>query len=328
MVVISPCTQSFIKVMTNPFGSFNDLPCIPDVISIPSFRFSAKSRGIMTVGTAGTGFVALNPWLLVDSNPGSNANGTDFPVQYTTATYTAASAVNTYNGGAFPIGVFGAASNSFLTAATLALIGVQYRLVGAGIRIGYAGSLINRGGRILLWHLQGNANPAPTFSIAQALQDNFSRAVTEKGIEHGVCYQCDNPDLLGYYSFNGYQQSVAGNVNRTCMYLAVDGATAGNSYWFEAVGFFELIGTGMPLQGSESDPIGFAAAMAAKPTIVPNLPYGAVAERSFLSNVMKNLEEGSGRLITAAGNAGMSYLTGQLGRMTVNSLLPTISDVD
>jgi hypothetical protein len=316
-LMINPCTLMYAKVLMNPFGNFKDMPCIPDALSLPSQKYMCKTRGTMQCGTNGTGFVIYNPFLALSSNAGVAGGSSDQPVIYSTSAYTAASGVVTWVpvAGAYPTGVAAANSNSLFTAAQLGG-NIQYRLVGGGIKIEYAGTLLNRGGRVTIYRDAGNNMIANNGTVSTFLQNNLTLQVNERGEEHSVTYFPDNPSFIGYHPYSTFYQPTTGNLDMRALLIVVDGAltTAFNSYTFEAVAYYEMIGNGLTLSSSHADPVGFAAAMSAAPNVLPDHSTKN-NEKTFISRMVDSLATASGRTFGQnVGNVAMG-----LGKMAYQS---------
>lgn len=152
---LSPCAKLYAQALINPFGDFEGMPCIPDLIATPSFKFAARATGIFTIGTTGIGFVAVNPFSLVTSAkqkvPSTSGGSALFqaPVYATTAAYALSGIqVPQCNLNSDPAGFvsslsdspFGAFDNKY-----------KVRLVGCGIKTRYMGKELDRAGRVVLY---------------------------------------------------------------------------------------------------------------------------------------------------------------------------------
>jgi len=115
-VGLSKCALLYAKALTNPFGQFEDLPCVPVAPPVPTYRFRAINRTVFVVPANGTGFVC------VTLSPSNSAN-------------TIFTSTSSYAGSVFAktgVGV-GAAPRANLPFGIFD--GIQGRIVGFGLRI-------------------------------------------------------------------------------------------------------------------------------------------------------------------------------------------------
>ena len=98
-------------------------PCIPDLITLPSYKFGARARGTFQIGTAGVGFVAISPYTGV-ARTASGLSG--FHVYYTSSAYTLAS----YTDVGGTAGLFANYNDTMLDIANLSRKGFQFRVGG------------------------------------------------------------------------------------------------------------------------------------------------------------------------------------------------------
>jgi hypothetical protein len=259
---LSPCASWYAKALTNPNGKFDELPCIPDVISLPSYKYQTQVRGSFQIGTAGSGFVAVKPFVPV------NDIGN---VEFSTGTY----ATTGYQ--PFPTpGILSAGNDSPFTTADLA--GCEVRLVGCGVEVEYQGAEFNRGGLVVLHRQPGNtAITAGINAAGLLLYRTTSQAPALRTKELGVNYRPDTPSQLGYIPFNVPVQA-------STLMVYVEGAVPGMTWWFNVTSFWELIGNRQNPTPSHADPPGHGAVLGAlpvKPPVQsPDVVYRAVVERA------------------------------------------------
>lgn len=120
--------------LLDPFRS-SAAVCVPDYPTVPSRKMYVYSRGFCETGTAGFGFVLVNPFRAVASDVDC--------VFYSNNAYT-----GTLTSATAGVGVVAARSNSDYVNTDLAATSVagRYRIVSAGLRLRYAGTELNRGG--------------------------------------------------------------------------------------------------------------------------------------------------------------------------------------
>jgi len=280
-LTISECTQNYMKAIASPFGDFSEPPCIPDQISIPSFKFSAVSRGGFSAGTNGVGWISVDPWKLAYNNGGPITNFNWAPVTFTLPTYALPGYNWTVAGGAFNTGVAYANGNSQFTTAALGLnnpVLSQYRLVGCGLRVMYSGTELNRGGRLILYRSRGSQDIGHSGAIGPTdlLQDtSFTQEQVTRSWKY-ITYVPDSPDLIGYEPYTRYVAALGGADHYTLL-AYVDGCTPGSSFQLEVIGLFEIIGSYMPTTASHADPVGMGAVISSVPQIIKDTASGMLS---------------------------------------------------
>jgi hypothetical protein len=189
---------------------------------------------------------------------------------------------------------------------------VQFRLVGAGLRVFYQGSEFKRGGQVIL-HRQTQNDSVPIGSNpSQLLQ--FRTTTQAPAIRNTECvtYQPSNFDMLGY-SYNN-------RIAVAPLLIFISGAEPAVSWGFEAVSHFECIGDRQEKTASHSDPTGMAAVMSALPTkvaIAPPTKVEAVVNQRANANVAESSSVTT-MLLNGVGSAikgGMSLLGGPVGNV-------------
>lgn len=141
----STCVRQYAELLADPFRLL-DCWCLPVPPTFPNERLSVFCKGGTATGTAGTGFVAMNPYAMVN---GDNAFASA-PVFASDATWTGTGIAIPSGTSPGSNGVVGYPSNSPYTGADIGPTSddIQYRLVAAGIRILYSGTELDRGGTI------------------------------------------------------------------------------------------------------------------------------------------------------------------------------------
>lgn len=273
---LSDCTRDYASALMNPWD-MESPPCIPDLITLPSYKFGARARGTFQIGTAGVGFVAISPYAGV-------ARQTSFPlsifhVYYTSSAYSLATFTDV--GGTTGLGA--AFNDTPLLLDNLSRKGFQFRTVGCGVKCKYMGSEISRSGRIVEYR-QPNNQAITVGSTAQDLLNNReANTAANDRKEHYVQFRPANQADLYYQD-----QLLFSNPT---MLLLVEGGTPGQSFEYDAVWWFECTGQLLPsLSRSHSDPIGTAAVHGALPL---HQPTGTPAQNSenFLHRVVNFAKE-------------------------------------
>jgi len=214
-------------------------PCIPDIIALPSYKFSTRIRSTMLIGTVGDGWAAVRPFVPVNDQ----ING-----QMTTNLY----AVGGYNPAA-PVGVQNLTNDSPFTTADVK--GMEFRVVGCGIKCTFSGSEFQRGGSIVLHRAPTNENITVPSTAADLLRIRTTTQAPAKRAYETVCYRPSDQTQLSYIPFDPL---IAPAINQTLLIL-VTGATPGQSWYLEIITFWESIGNRQNPTPSHSDPNGMAA---------------------------------------------------------------------
>lgn len=262
---LSQCSRDYAQALINPWD-VEIPPCIPDLIVLPSYKFGVRARGTFQIGTAGIGFVCLNPYAVgVDAFPAPIRSG-----YYTTSAYT----LNTFDIGA-AAGVLPFNTDTQFKSGDIGQKGIQYRVVGAGIKARYTGVEINRGGRCLsVRHPNNQAIPAWTAQELLAWKETVTNPADREF--HFVQFRPANQYDVSYRDI-----VIAGN----SLLLFVEGSVAGVSYEYDVVVWYEVTGTPLPnLTPSHADPLGVAAIHAALPAHQPT-ETPKKAEKTFMEEV-------------------------------------------
>lgn len=212
------CLRDYKMSLLNPWN-MNLAPCLPTFPSVPSERLTTFNRFTMTVGSGGTGFVAMNFSPVTSTVDGSEN------VVYSGATYAGATV-------AVPpaVGTNGLGSNSTHTSVGVGTL--EWRLVSAGIRIKYSGTENNRGGAIVTHRsVQNDTTLGETYPTA--LSHDKSHAEPVDWNWHELLYIPVKPEDFEY-------KSVAeSTIYPMCIIVA---SSANNTFDCEAVWHHELIG--------------------------------------------------------------------------------------
>jgi len=305
---LSKCALDYAKALTNPFSSFSRLPCIPDMIPTPSFKFQTKSRGVFQTGTAGTGYVAMNPFSMAFNSVGLVGAYCDAPIIYTDSNYTGSGAfIWVVAGGLFTTaGLNHTVANSPYAFSDFTNNGWVLRLVAAGLRIRYVGSNFRNQGRAILYKQPGNLAIAHTgvgLSASKMLNDNYtvSRPIS-RGTEY-IYYAPTTADLFSYGTANNFAPSQGSPASGPVYLILVDGGdtTSPQSWEFEAVAYFEVQGQTLSLSPSHSDPSGLGSVISALPNQAPEKPpqsvFGTVVNKAT-NYLMETATQSASRLAT------------------------------
>jgi len=283
--LLSPCASHYLKALTNPWGKFSELPCIPDTISLPSYKFKCVTRGSFTVGSGLVGYVGVAPFVPVNDQPcvvytGGTYAGTNF--QYPAA------------------GVFTAVNDSPFTTADIG--NMEFRLVGCGVQASYFSSEVFRAGLVVLHRDPLNQAIPSGSNSASLLAYRTSTQAHATSDLMGICYQPSLQDQLSYVH-PVFPQAVT-------LLFYVEGGNSDTSWSYEVVQFFEAIGNRQSPTASHADPVGMGAVLSSLPVKNSTAPpvvtqalvtqQAAVNVRKSFSGVIQDFIGGVGAGIKAA----------------------------
>jgi len=256
---LSVCSKDYLKVFTDPFGDFANLPCIPDDLDYPSQKWRSYRRGVTAmVGTQSIGFVAINPFLFGVS---------DIDCMYWTGTtYNQAGLVQP--GFVGVTGLYSGLNNSAYVASTQlgpALKSeIQFRLVGCALRVRYTGTELNKGGKIILARAPGldsvmDLGPSSITTDLDLLQikDTVQLPCT-RSWKTIAWFPGDKLDF-DYIEDPRSKYLTSDYTNGYAQLVALFTGTPGNSYDFEVMSYFEYRGSVAAPTKSHSDIVGLSA---------------------------------------------------------------------
>jgi len=330
---LSTCSETYLRVLSNPFTSISNA-CIPDTVTLPSTKHVFTSRGVFNSGTLGFGAIGVNPWSMIQQQATATVQGVAAPVVRTLATY----AANT-----IPMAVTSATANVALSTSnspyTIAQVvdgtGVEFRLVGCGLRVRYTGTELNRSGRVTFWRPRQNA-PINGFLVGvdAVLNDNYYHTTPVDRTWREITYLPVRAADVTYSSY--LDPTLAPFTDYRVLWCCLDGTVAGSSFEYEVKAYFEMVGQqvgGGLLQPTKShaDPVGFGAIMSSLPTTLQ--AAGSSMYASMKQGAIRALEYATSGVITmgarAIGTAMLGPAGGMLGGAAAGMLTgPTITDAD
>lgn len=219
---LSPCARDYLSVLENPFSG--KVTCVPQFPSIPSRKVRYWVKGVAQTGTAGIGFVAFNPfnsWNDIHADPQNAVYYTDSSFVGTTTAYTTA-----------VTGVQLANLNSEYLRSGL----YKYRLVAAGLRIRYAGTELNRGGRVFCLEEPDHAS-TNGFNLSNIGQYDTHRVFRPDQQWKSVVHHPADEDEFDYFA-----PTAAGNLHYLLIMLEAPSAGTPLAFEWEADAIFELVG--------------------------------------------------------------------------------------
>lgn len=300
---LGKCAKDWISVLYNPFKDFDTLPCIPDIITFPSQKVMYKTRGVFTINSTGSGYVSMNPYVptagaFTVSQPQSWA-----PLIFTDGTATGLNAgINPMHVrlSGIPLAGYGANYWNSPYSSDQVLIdltndSLQWRVVGAGLKVKYAGTPLNRKGTVVLYEDPTNDGWLDTIipsgrsenELLQIEEATYT-ALTED--EYSVTFK-PRQQLDLEYSANWFDASpaAAGLTAYDVIAIGAFGCEVGSSFAYEAVIYYEMIGSKTNGRTkSHSDPIGMGAGNSVQdvsPPLESMTKTAAKKEREALKNV-------------------------------------------
>lgn len=272
-VRFSKCLINFAKASIDPFGNIQELPCIPDMISVPSHKFKTWVETTLVVGLNGYGWAVMNPWSMAVNNatavdpPGY----IDLPVITTTATYTHGNTyTNTYAELVAGETQYAEASSPF-DYNTIQNAGI--RLVAAGMMAEYTGTLMNQSGVVtVLQNDDLRSFTTPTSLTTIRTHSRAQNCPTTRESQCYVRYEQTGSLYTDYRQISSFMPSKVANAAQLINYpliIAVSGAEPGTTFRVRAVAYFELQQRGVQSTPSESDVIGYSAFQSARTFTLP-----------------------------------------------------------
>lgn len=244
--VLSDCSKLYLKALTDPFGMFPTAPCVPDLYDSPSKKFSVLLRGTFVVPAATPGVITFRA-------RDAMFNGTAIGYASSASYAGAGIPVLASDPGVIAItssqGPYSAAQNGPGAA------NIQNRCVGAGLRIRYIGTELNRGGLIIPFRHPQNQSVGG-YTLAQCSNFRTTRLEPASRGWHGITWRpVDAPD------YEYYDGPVAANPPGTAGSIVVLIAPCGaaNTYEYELVSHHEVTGATDNTTRSESDVAGLSA---------------------------------------------------------------------
>lgn len=327
-VKLSECLMLYARASIDPFGNFQQMPCIPDTITAPSFKFRTFVDTNIFVGTETVGYAAFNPWTMACNDNGSAGEVFDYPIIGTTATYNQSS--YTASAAALAAGqIFASNSNSFYSDSTITP--GSLRLVAAGLELEYSGQLMDQAGVISVIQWDGlNAVPNPSTTDQIRLNQRTMSCPTQREARCYVRYEPVDSENFSYAPLSQYRPSQNPTLDPKYYPLLVyiSGATPGTSFRIRAVSFFELQLSNAPISPSESDPIGFPALQAARSSVLPSSDPGedltTILKKTIrnIATTVSGFAPAIGTSIGAAlGQPAIGHTVGNFSKTLIESLL-------
>lgn len=291
---LSSCATSYLRALTNPFSHIEPMPCIPDMVTIPSYKFRTVCRGVAQIGINGIGAAIFCPWTSLWSNNGIN----DHPLLVSNGANTWTESTNLP--AASSADWIGVKSNSIFDYSTVTANGVAVRLVAAGIRVRYTGTTLNMGGQVNIVRMPSNNTIIGTSKATAQNYPNTTVAQVSRG-DHFVTYYPDYSQWLAYTTPSSFGSGgVYGDLWPLGFYLT---GVPLNTFYVECVSYFEVIGTRFQPTPSHMDSVGYSAVMTAAQSNAPVAGSPSAWYSAALSRIGDAFVNGISSVSTQAGSA-------------------------
>lgn len=318
------CTLAYASILTNPFNDAINEACIPDAISVQSYKFSSIAMGVCTTNASGFAFVAFNPWTMSGSNFSSNNVQVDYPLYTTKSTYPLQTArfIGEDVQDQYTIGYNG---NTLLTGEQIAK--GQIRLVGAGVQIYYTGQKLIQSGVVTSLQndgMKGFDNETP-LSLLQKNPRSYTCSVSSDN-PCNLTYTPTDFEQLSYKNIIDFTGSGIYKIGEAYypLLMMISGAAPNVTFQIRAKAYFEAQLPGMPATPSHADPQGMAQVLSAK----SNLAKGDTPENDFIHVIRSAARtlagfapQIGGAIGTALGQPELGLQGGTLTKRVIESLL-------
>jgi hypothetical protein len=261
---LSRCAKLYVHALLDPW-SLNETPCVPDNITLPSYKFSARYRGTVVVGTSGIGFVAVDPYLFCTSD--KSIAWTDATYAFPGVEFGIVGVNETPSDSAYPIAQFNPTNPNNLT----------LRVVGFGMRMRYTGSEMSRSGQLISYRQPENRQVPHPYPPSFFLSNREAVTVPADRAWHSCLWRPALPRDLAYFEpFSDLTALEYSNM------IVISGGVPGTSFEIDLVGWYELIGNTLPnLTRSHSDPLGMSVVSA---SLSEKQPTTSNSVRDFIAN--------------------------------------------
>lgn len=253
---LNDCSLHYALALSDPWDC-PEPPCVPDNITIESYKFNVRARGTFGIGTNGTGFVAINPYCPYEQSAPNAIFGYSTTIAY--------AGINIYNP-ALP-GVANINTNSSFPYTNSDSYEQAYRVVGAGIKVCYAGNEMNRQGQYTIYRDPSNGAIAFGSSLDNLLTMRESSLAPVDKEWHCALWKPVSASDITYASRGIDIDSGTGSklfAMNPSIIVGVTGGSAGASVSYDVIVWFEMTGRNMPVVSvSHTDPIGYSMASAA-----------------------------------------------------------------
>lgn len=306
---MSACAADYARCLANPFSG--PLACIPDFPVLHSSKQRVWIKGSFSTGTSGIGYVIMTP-------EGGCIN--DAPALW----YSSAAYIPTTVDIA-DVNTVAATTNSQYPTAGIGNTRAtsQYRVVGAGIRIRYMGTELNRGGFKI-----GVIDPTHDTLNASSV---VSMRAEPTSVEFAVGREWSQVLYRPVFSDELQFASVVTNVPYMGFMVQAASAATPLQYEFEYAAVYEYQGRNIRgMTPSHSDPTGFAAVNASSltnPALIPNKMPDQKRETLSVQSAAHYVSQGVSSVSSGLETAKSIAETGAKVAQTAGSWWSTIEEI-
>lgn len=256
---LEPCTVHYLAALSEPFSPDAAGACVPSFPARSSQKSSAITRLTVSIGSAGVGFLALNPCVANDAPTGWFTNstyaGTTIAIQPTAVV----AGTFSFNMSTNPYGIA-----SYTSGTATANSDVTSKIVAVGARWRYTGTELNKGGLTyaLVHPDHGNVN-GMSISLMSTYKETSIRPTSRQWNEVSISaideHETSYPDAAGLvaigmganpelvymaypYSQGACIDSISTNQGAAPFGILFQG-TPGNSYAVEVIMLLESVGS-------------------------------------------------------------------------------------
>lgn len=292
-VSLSQCAADYGKCQTNPWTG--PLACVPDFPALFSSKQRVWAKGTLSTGTSGFGFIVVSP--------PSGAVSDLLSVYNSSSTYAGNTVALTGTG------VVGGSTNSMFLSADInnTAAGAQYRVVGAGIRIRYMGTELNRGGFSIGLHDPSHTTMDGRSIVGMRAEMVAVEFATSRKWQNVLYRPVYNDELLynGVITPNPFMGFVIQSPDASIL----------STYEYEFSAVYEYQGRNVrSMTVSHTDPVGFAAVNAVSlnnPSMRPNDLPPEHRETQTIKSIANYVDRGVSGVTAGIASAKQVAQTGQ-----------------
>jgi len=299
------CCEQYAMALVDPWCLISGLVGIPAELPLPSYKFSVRARGILTIGSEGTGYVSVNPF--APFNDQGSTSGIFAPVHVTTANYSGLDYRFSLPSYGLVTGVVPQWPDSPFSLAQFQEVpdkpgaNLRVRTVGAGVKISYAGSEFKRSGRAIAYRSPMNlpiigttVTSTPVVTQSDLLRNKETATVPVDRKWHSAVYKPATPTDLSYGEADDISIPIGNYPRRMVagpsLLVFITGSTPGESFEFDYLGHFEAIGSSLPgFTTTTPDLVGMGAVSAANSTAQPSTDV-ETNKKTFLQSINEHLD--------------------------------------
>lgn len=265
------CAQDYAQSLYNPFTLSPETPiCYPGMLAPPSFKFRTRTTGTFTAGTT-IGGIAVWPYRMMFNDMYTSGGNDYMAIAATTAAY-AATDLSFANAPLLPTAGadtkrYGGVNSPFSVADLGLGSNRAVRLVSCGIKVEYEGKEVDRAGKFVVYRHTYPSTGLPALLDGISDLANFPKTAMVKITDSNAVVATYQPLLETdhFYTLEPGVTLASSIGSRFGAGVFISGATAGTTFNFEVIAYFELIGRYPNLSPTHSAPaiVGPLSALAA-----------------------------------------------------------------